>query len=165
MRKWGVTTTIWWAVLRIIKPITDSVLLLKIDFGHYIIFSIFLFSSRFKSPLLLLEIQSNFITFIQNWSIATGEQVNYNRRINAEVSKFSTFAMFPNPSGTMPRGSLTCTEQVWEFEPGADNRIRFKTTQFRFLSAAFPILWCLSFQIKIKFSQLSWEMASYIFFW
>ena len=49
--------------------------------------------------------QSDFISAIQYWSIATGEQVNYNRRINAEVSKFTTFAVFPNPSGTMPRDS------------------------------------------------------------
>lgn len=78
---------------------------LQMEFDSYITFVAFLFPFRFKAPFLLLEIQSNFITSIQNWSIATGEQVNYNRRINAEVSKFTTSAVFPNPSGTVPRDS------------------------------------------------------------
>lgn len=58
-----------------------------------------------KRPVLLPEIQSNFISFTQNWSIATGEQVNYNHRINAEVSKFTTLQCFQTPRGTMPRGA------------------------------------------------------------
>lgn len=117
----------------------------------------------FKRPVLLPEIQSNFIAFTQNWSIATGEQVNYNRRINAEVSKFSTLQCFQTPQGPCQEVLIDPSEQVWQFEAGADNWIWFGTIQL-FLICSFPYRMKSVISDK-KAHALSCDMAGYILLW
>lgn len=69
--------------------------------------------------------------------MATGEQVNYNRRINAEVSKFTTLQCFQTPQGPCQEVLIDPWEQVWQFE--AEQTIGSDLGQFNLvLICSFP---------------------------